>query len=113
MKQLTFKNSGYCAELGTSYYKGTLIPDSEEQYKALQKYAVQEKTDDTNVNTDDDAGSDDSLDDLKMNDVRAIAKKLNINTKGMKKTEIIDAINEANVVVSDVIDPDIPNIEVA
>ena len=40
---LEFETSGWCEELKMSYRKGVYHPKSEKEYKALKKYAIQEK----------------------------------------------------------------------
>lgn len=42
IRPLVFCDSGWCSELGKSYFRGTYSPSSEEEYLALKKYAKEE-----------------------------------------------------------------------
>ena len=90
MPVLKFECSGWCEELGVSYYKGDYQPRTDEEYKGLKKYAVSERVIGQPVITK-------ALKKMTVKELRSVAAPLSIkNYAKISKAALIEEINKAN-----------------
>jgi hypothetical protein len=90
---LYFANSGYCDELGCSYFQGRFEARSQEQYDALKPYAEKVIGPASNAPA---PAREKPLADMRVSGLRELAIDLGIaNPKKMKKYELIKAIENA------------------